>query len=143
MARSRNVYTSSAILTLIPLHSNTLLLWRLDIAGSNRTYLRLRVKCPIFLSDFNQIWIFRTGFHKCPQYRISHKNPSSGIRANTGTWRSYGYRGPGREADHSPPPRAEVKKWSYTSTPPICHHVLQRVNTIRRPLYQSNERSEQ
>ena len=60
MARSRNVYTSSAILTLIPLHSKTLLLWRLNIAGSNRTYLSLRVKCPIFLSDFNQIWIFRT-----------------------------------------------------------------------------------
>jgi len=30
---------------------------------------------------------------------------------------------PEREADHSPPPRAEVKNaWSYTSIPPICLH---------------------
>jgi hypothetical protein len=30
---------------------------------------------------------------------------------------------PGREADHSPPPSAEVKNaWSYTTTPPIRLH---------------------
>jgi hypothetical protein len=29
----------------------------------------------------------------------------------------------GREADHSPPPSAEVKNaWSYTSTPPVGFH---------------------
>jgi hypothetical protein len=45
---------------------------------------------------------------------------------------SNGYRGPsleerqpGLEADHSPPPSAEVKnEWSYTSTPPIRLHGL-------------------
>jgi hypothetical protein len=32
---------------------------------------------------------------------------------------------PGREADHSPPSNAEVKKtWIYTSTPPIRAHSL-------------------
>jgi hypothetical protein len=33
---------------------------------------------------------------------------------------SLGIKQPGHEADHSPPPSAEVKNvWSYTSTPPI------------------------
>jgi hypothetical protein len=36
---------------------------------------------------------------------------------------SLGVKRPGREADHSPPPSAEVKNtWSYTSTPPIRIH---------------------
>jgi hypothetical protein len=37
-----------------------------------------------------------------------------------GTWGSFpGVKRPGREADHSPPTSAEVKKmWTYTSTPP-------------------------
>jgi hypothetical protein len=31
----------------------------------------------------------------------------------------------GREVDHSPPSSAKVKsEWSYTSTPPICLHVM-------------------
>jgi hypothetical protein len=32
------------------------------MAGNNKTYLVLDVKCPIFLSDFNQIWIFSIDF---------------------------------------------------------------------------------
>jgi hypothetical protein len=28
------------------------------VAGNNETYLGLRVKRPILLSDFNQIWVF-------------------------------------------------------------------------------------
>jgi hypothetical protein len=36
---------------------------------------------------------------------------------------SLGIKGPGREADQSPPPSAEVKKaWIYTSSPPIRLH---------------------
>jgi hypothetical protein len=36
-----------------------------------------------------------------------------------------GVKRPGREADHSPPASAEVKKiWIYTSTPPIRPHVV-------------------
>jgi len=27
-------------------------------------YVSLRVKCPLFLSDINEIWIFSTDFHK-------------------------------------------------------------------------------
>jgi hypothetical protein len=34
---------------------------------------------------------------------------------------SLGIKRPGREAEHSPPPSAEVKKmWTYTSTPPYA-----------------------
>jgi hypothetical protein len=34
-----------------------------------------------------------------------------------------GVKRPGREADHSPPSRVEVKNvWSYTSAPPTCLH---------------------
>jgi len=41
----------------------TVCLWRNYVAGKNTAYLGLRVKCPIFLSDFNQIWVFWTDFH--------------------------------------------------------------------------------
>jgi len=34
----------------------------------------LRVKCPIFLSNFNQIWIFSRYFQKSYQYQISRKS---------------------------------------------------------------------
>jgi hypothetical protein len=38
---------------------------------------------------------------------------------------SSGVKQPGREADHSPPPSAEVKNaWSYKSAPPISIHVV-------------------
>jgi hypothetical protein len=41
--------------------------------------LGLHVKCPIFLSDFNQIWIFLTDFFfvKVPNIKF-HGNVSSG-----------------------------------------------------------------
>jgi len=39
---------------------------------------------------------------------------------NTGV-PSRGYSGRDREADHSPPPRTELKnEWSHTSAPPVC-----------------------
>ena len=38
--------------------STTMLLRRIYVAGNNIRYFGLRVKCPIFVSDFNQIWIF-------------------------------------------------------------------------------------
>jgi len=31
-------------------------------------------QCPIFFSDFNQIWIFLTDFHKSHEYQIPQKS---------------------------------------------------------------------
>ena len=39
-----------------------------------KTYLGLCENCPIFLSDFKQIWIFLTDFHRCLQHDISRKS---------------------------------------------------------------------
>jgi hypothetical protein len=36
--------------------------------------INLHVKCPLFLSDFNQIWIFSTDFHRSVQHQISRKS---------------------------------------------------------------------
>jgi hypothetical protein len=44
---------------------------RFNVANNNQTYLVLHVKCPIFLPDFNQIWIFSTDFHESRPYQIS------------------------------------------------------------------------
>ena len=48
------------------------------------------------------------------------------------THRSFlGVKRPGRDADHSSPTSAEVKDgWSYTSTPTICLHGVDRNNVI-------------
>jgi hypothetical protein len=44
---------------------------------------------------------------------------------------------PGHEANHSPPPNAEVKNaWNYTSTPPCLHGVL--LSSPRGQLYQDD-----
>ena len=51
-----------------------LMLWRIDVAGKNRTYLGLHVKCSIFFYDFNQIWSVLRDFHKSIQYQSSLKS---------------------------------------------------------------------
>ena len=37
-----------------------IILWRFNVAGDNKSQLGFHVKCPIFLSNFNQIWISYT-----------------------------------------------------------------------------------
>ena len=39
------------------------------------------IQCPMFLSDFNQIWIYATDFYESRQYEISQKFRSSGDRS--------------------------------------------------------------
>jgi len=36
----------------------SVILWRFNVAGDNKTYFGLQVKFPIFLTDFNETWIF-------------------------------------------------------------------------------------
>jgi len=67
--------------SLIPFHSKKVLLWRLNIADNNKTFLSLHVRYPIFLPDFNEIWIFSTDLHKVPSIRF-HGNTSSESRAD-------------------------------------------------------------
>jgi hypothetical protein len=51
----------------------------------------------------------------------SEAHPASYPMGNRGSFP--GGKAARREADHSPPPSAEVKNaWSYTSTSPICLH---------------------
>jgi len=43
-------------------------------AGNNKTYLRLHIGGPIFLSDFNQMRSFSTDFHRILQNLISQNS---------------------------------------------------------------------
>jgi len=48
-----------------------MLLYRINVTGNNKTYLKLHVKCPIFLFDFNPILIFSSDFHKAPNTKLT------------------------------------------------------------------------
>jgi hypothetical protein len=50
--------------------------------SSCKIYLGLQTEYPVFVYDFNKIWVLLTGFNK--SFRIKFKeNPSSGSRADT------------------------------------------------------------
>jgi hypothetical protein len=63
---SHNTDTFSATLTAWHHFSQR----AVNIPG-NDTYSRLLINVPIFLPDFNQIWIFWTDFNESPQCQIS------------------------------------------------------------------------
>jgi hypothetical protein len=42
--------------------------------ATTKTYLGLHVKCPIILSDFNQIWSSLTCFHRSIRYEMSRRS---------------------------------------------------------------------
>jgi hypothetical protein len=51
----------------------TMLLWCIYVAGSNKIYIGLHVKCQTFLSYLIHVRIFWTDFCKCAQYQSSQK----------------------------------------------------------------------
>jgi hypothetical protein len=57
----------------LQLLSATFLILRILIEVWSKIYTGLHVKYLLFLSDFNQTWIFSSHFRKIPQYPISWK----------------------------------------------------------------------
>ena len=51
--------------------SGTFFILRRMEQGMIKMYIGLHVKCPIFLSDFNETWILPTDFRKTFIYQIS------------------------------------------------------------------------
>ena len=65
-------HTDGRTNSIIPLQRKRALLWRFDVAGKKPNVLSLRVKLPVFLSNFNQIRT-STSFHKSYHHHILHK----------------------------------------------------------------------
>lgn len=53
--------------------STTVILWN-NFNGKNKTNLYFPVKCEIFMSDSNKIWIFSPDFNKSVQYEVSRRS---------------------------------------------------------------------
>jgi hypothetical protein len=47
-----------------------LVLWKTKRDMINKTYIGLHLKCPLFLSYFNQTWIFSTDFRKISELLV-------------------------------------------------------------------------
>jgi len=57
LARDVYTYTSSAVL-------RARFYGDLTSQANNKTHLSMDAKCPMFMPDFNQLWISLTNFHK-------------------------------------------------------------------------------
>ena len=68
----------------LQLLSKTFLTLRRNERDIIKMYISLHVKYPLFVTDFNKTWIFRTDFRKLLQYKISWKSvywePSCSMR---------------------------------------------------------------
>jgi len=82
VARSRNVYSPFSILTDTISLDEGVFLGHLIVAGNNKTYLGLHVKCLLYLPNFAKIWNFSQILMKVPNTKF-HGNPSSGGHTDT------------------------------------------------------------
>ena len=57
----------------LQLLSEKFLIFRRNERDTIKMYVGLHVNCPLFLSDFNETWIFLTDFRKILKYKISTK----------------------------------------------------------------------
>ena len=60
-----------------------MLSWHIHFASNNKMHFSLCLRCPIFLSDINQILVFLTDFHKVPSVKYK-RNPFSGSCSTIG-----------------------------------------------------------
>ena len=66
---------------MIQLQSKGALSWQFSVVGNTKTYLCLHVKCPTFLTDFKEIYVFSADFHKVPTTKFQ-SYPTRGSRAD-------------------------------------------------------------
>jgi hypothetical protein len=59
---------------LMPSHMIRAFLRGFNVVDNHKPYLGFHIECPIFLTDFIQIWIFSADFHENLQYQFSRKS---------------------------------------------------------------------
>ena len=88
--RKKSYWTQKCVFwSALQLLSATFLILRRNERDIIKTCTGLHVKCPLFLSDFYETWIFWRDFRKIPKYQISWKSiqwePSCSMRTDRRT----------------------------------------------------------
>lgn len=76
--RQTDKRTGRRTISLIQFQPRRALLWRFNVCGNNKPSLGLHAMCPIFLTNFRQIYIFSTDIHKSSHYQILCRSDTCG-----------------------------------------------------------------